>query len=181
MDTKKQLQYKLKNEYLINIGVTDDLSQEECANLLLILQNEPSVLSLVTSFSTKNLELGNKNRHHGLRRSQAEKKLAKSQTENQVLQQSIQDGLGKEPRGLQARLQALETSNQQLIGTVQTLESSNQHLSKANAELQKDNKALKNLVDKIKLRLALDLKQLMKYEDSEIRKATARIFRWTQE
>ncbi len=181
MGTKKRLQDKLSEEYGINKNITAALSQEECANLLLILQNEPSVLSLVASFSSKNRELGRNNSRYGTQRSQAEKKLAKIQAENQALQQSIQDGLDKEPRELQARLQALETRNQQLIGTLQTLESSNQNLSEANAELQKDNKALKNLVDKLKLRLALDLKQLMKYEDSELRKAAARIFRWTQE
>ena len=47
------------------------------------------------------------------------------------------------------------------------------------AQLKKDNKELKNVVDQIRLRLAHDTKMLLQYEDSEIRKALIRLFRWT--
>ena len=46
-------------------------------------------------------------------------------------------------------------------------------------QLKKDNKELKNVVDQIRLRLARDTKMLLQYEDSEIRKALIRMFRWT--
>ena len=42
-----------------------------------------------------------------------------------------------------------------------------------------ENKDLKNLVDAIKLRLTKDIQELLKYEDSEIRKALIRLFQWT--
>ncbi|NJM56955.1 MAG: hypothetical protein HC857_05335 [Synechococcales cyanobacterium RU_4_20] len=74
--------------------------------------------SKVISFSSKNRESVRNNSRYGTQLGQTEKKLAKIQAENQALQQSIQDGLDKEPRELQARLQVLETRNQQLIGTV---------------------------------------------------------------
>jgi hypothetical protein len=52
-------------------------------------------------------------------------------------------------------------------------------LTEANTQLKKDNKDLKNIVDQIRLRLARDTKELLEYEDNEIRKALIRLFRWT--
>ena len=62
---------------------------------------------------------------------------------------------------------------------MQTLTSQNDELIDANTKLKKDNKDLKNIVDQIRLRLARDTKMLLEYEDSEIRKALIRLFRWT--
>jgi CRISPR/Cas system CMR subunit Cmr4 (Cas7 group RAMP superfamily) len=49
----------------------------------------------------------------------------------------------------------------------------------ANDELKKDNKKLKNIVDQIKLKLAIDTKQLLQYKDSEIRQGLIKLFKWT--
>ena len=60
--------------------------------------------------------------------------------------------------------------NQKLQNQKYILNSKNNELTQANEELQKDNKALKILVDQIRLKLALDMKKLVTFEDSEIRK-----------
>ena len=60
--------------------------------------------------------------------------------------------------------------NKELQNKTNFLNSKNNELTQVNEELQKDNKALKNIVDQIRLKLALDMKQLVKFEDSEIRK-----------
>jgi hypothetical protein len=39
---------------------------------------------------------------------------------------------------------------------------------------------LKNLVDRIKLQIAIDVKKLMQYEDSEIKKALSKWFKGSQ-
>ena len=69
--------------------------------------------------------------------------------------------------------------NKTLSSKVQTLSTQNDELVDANEQLKKDNKDLKNIVDQIRLRLARDTKMLLEYEDSEIRKALIRLFRWT--
>ncbi|BAY23251.1 hypothetical protein NIES2100_30150 [Calothrix sp. NIES-2100] len=61
----------------------------------------------------------------------------------------------------------------------QTINSQNHELIQLNDQLKKDNKALKNLVDAIKLRLAIDTKKLLRYEDSEIRQALMNMFKST--
>ncbi|PSB11022.1 hypothetical protein C7B62_07180 [Pleurocapsa sp. CCALA 161] len=55
----------------------------------------------------------------------------------------------------------------------------NDRLQKINAELKKDNKRLKNIVDLIKLRIAQQTKEILQYEDSEIRKAVIKFFHST--
>ncbi|HEY9833975.1 MAG TPA: hypothetical protein V6D26_25715, partial [Stenomitos sp.] len=59
------------------------------------------------------------------------------------------------------------------------LEKDKIELSQVNEELKKDNKDLKNIIDAIKLRLAIDVKSLLRYEDSEIRKALIKLFNST--
>jgi predicted RNase H-like nuclease (RuvC/YqgF family) len=55
----------------------------------------------------------------------------------------------------------------------------NRQLQKINEELKRDNKRLKNIVDMIKLKLAQQTKEILQYEDSEIRKAVIKIFKST--
>jgi hypothetical protein len=55
----------------------------------------------------------------------------------------------------------------------------NTRLQKVNEELKKDNKRLKNIVDLIKLKLAQQTKEILQYEDSEIRKAVIKFFHST--
>ncbi|OKH18443.1 hypothetical protein [[Limnothrix rosea] IAM M-220] len=70
--------------------------------------------------------------------------------------------------------------NRQLKTKSLRLTSKNQELTEVNSELQKDNKALKTYIDQIRLRLSLDMKQLLKFEDSEIRRELAKWFSKTQ-
>jgi septal ring factor EnvC (AmiA/AmiB activator) len=60
------------------------------------------------------------------------------------------------------------------------LASENSELEAVSNQLKADNKALKNLLDSIKLRLAIDVKQLMNYKDSEIRQALAKWYKGSQ-
>ncbi|HIK53979.1 MAG TPA: hypothetical protein IGS37_02260 [Synechococcales cyanobacterium M55_K2018_004] len=68
----------------------------------------------------------------------------------------------------------------QLQSQVKVLASEKDELTAANTQLKRDNKALKNLIDQIKLKIALDVKSLLRYEDSEIRKALAKWFKSMQ-
>lgn len=60
------------------------------------------------------------------------------------------------------------------------LASQREELIEVNNKLKKDNKDLKNLVDAIRLKIAVDMKKLVKYEDSEIRNALVKWFKSTQ-
>lgn len=60
---------------------------------------------------------------------------------------------------------------------IQNLMTQNQELIEVNNQLKKDNKNLKNLVDAIKLRLAIDVKNLLRHKDSEIRIALVKWFK----
>jgi predicted RNase H-like nuclease (RuvC/YqgF family) len=73
-----------------------------------------------------------------------------------------------------------DNENKELEIKTKTLVSENEKLIEVNDRLKKDNKDLKNIVDRIKLQIALDVKKLMHYEDSEIRKALAKWFKGSQ-
>ncbi|WP_068819302.1 hypothetical protein [Phormidesmis priestleyi] len=81
---------------------------------------------------------------------------------------------------LKARIQNPSPKDEFLEAKVKALASQNDELIKVNDGLKKDNKALKNLVDRIRLKTAIDVKNLLKYEDSEIRRALAKWFKGTQ-
>jgi chromosome segregation ATPase len=192
MSSKRQLQTILKEKYGINKNVTQSLSLEDCEGLLVLLSNHPSAEKLVEAFVEKNSELSQNNRYYGQRRSQAEKKFEQLQAENEKLEQAIADieqandklgdrkrFLNEERQALEAQISTLTTKNQSLSVKVQTLTTRNDELVEANDQLKRDNKDLKNIVDQIRLRLARDTKMLLEYEDSEIRKALIRLFRWT--
>ncbi|NJN31883.1 MAG: hypothetical protein HC824_16725 [Synechococcales cyanobacterium RM1_1_8] len=200
MTIKKQLQDQLKQQYGINKNISNSLSPQDCTALLTLLERETSVATLVSAFADKNADLGKNNRYHGQKRSQAERQLEattaqleQTQAECDQLQTAVAAAeerlaalrrksgrLGKEEAALEAQIQDLEVRNQSLKSRLQGLEAKTQDLTQANDVLKRDNKALKNLVDQIRLRLALDVKKLMRYEDSEIRRAAARLFNWTQ-
>lgn len=192
MLSKSELQTILKERYGINKNITQSLSPEDCENLLLSLSSQPSVGRLVESFIEKNNELSNKNRYYGQRRGQAEKKFEQLQAEYQQLEKAIADleetngalgdrktVLSSEQKALEDEIQQLTADNQRLSLKVQGLITHNDELTEANAQLKKDNKELKNVVDQIRLRLARDTRMLLQYEDSEIRRALIRLFRWT--
>lgn len=192
MSSKSQLQTVLKERYGINKNVSQSLSFEDCEQLLQILASQPSTAKLVESFIGKNVELARNNKHYGLRRSQAEKKFERLQAEYQQLEKSVAEleqsteklgdrkqSLSQEQQALEADITKLTNANQLLSVKVQTLTTRNDELVEVNDQLKKDNKELKNVVDQIRLRLARDTKMLLEYEDSEIRKALIRLFRWT--
>lgn len=185
MPTKGTLQDTLKATYGINKNITQSLSAVECEELLTLLQDQESANKLVQSFIVKNEELSQNNRNFGQQRSQAQKKLKSLQIENEKLEKDItalQDRRGRlsqEQQELEEQIKQLSEQNKTLSGKVQTLTTHNDELVDANEQLKKDNKDLKNIVDQIRLRLARDTKMLLEYEDSEIRKALIRLFRWT--
>ncbi|MBW4652336.1 MAG: hypothetical protein KME20_04710 [Kaiparowitsia implicata GSE-PSE-MK54-09C] len=192
MPSKNQLQTILKEKYGINKNITQSLTPEDCEDLLLRLSNQPSVEKLIESFVEKNGKLSQNNRYFGQRRSQAEKKFEQLEAEYRQLEASIakqeeanaalstrKQTLSKEHQDLESQVDKLTAANRTLSVKVQTLTTHNDELVEANDQLKKDNKDLKNIVDQIRLRLARDTKTLLEYEDSEIRKALIRLFRWT--
>lgn len=192
MSSKSDLQNALKEKYGINKNISQSLSAEDCEKLLFFLHDQPSAVKLVQSFISKNSELSNNNRYYGQERGKAERRLAGLQTEYQQLENSISDlekineelgnrkgSLTNEQQELESEIQRLSSDNQSLSQKVQILTTQNDELVDANEKLKKDNKDLKNIVDQIKLRLTRDTKMLLQYEDSEIRKALIRLFRWT--
>lgn len=192
MQSKKELQTILKDRYGINKNISQPLATEDCAQLLTTLQSQPSAVKLVESYSTKNSDLGKNNKYFGQLRSNAERKLKKLQSEYQQLEDQIatmeqakesltdrKQIITAETEALQADIKRLSAEKQHLASKVQTLTTHNDELVEANTQLKKDNKDLKNVVDQIRLRLARDTKMLLQYEDSEIRRAMIRLFRWT--
>lgn len=192
MVSKDKLQNDLKEKFGINKNISQVLSKEECARLLALLVQEPSAAKLVESYADKNFSLGRKNAQYSKARNQAEIKLEALRTEYLQLEQSIRT-IENAKAQLEDRKQLLEAEQEKLETEVQNLSSANQNLSlkfqnlitqndeliTANTQLKKENKDLKNIVDQIRFRLARDTKELLKYEDSEIRKALIRLFRWT--
>ncbi|MBF2002509.1 MAG: hypothetical protein IGS38_17525 [Synechococcales cyanobacterium M58_A2018_015] len=192
MASKNELQNNLKDKFGVNKNISEVLSHKECEELLHLLQREPSVLKLVASYAEKNNSLGRNNAHYGRARSQAERKFAAIQASYLELEKSIQAikadkisletkkvALEQKQKELEAEIQTLSLQNRSLASQVQTLTTHNDELTDANAQLKKENKDLKNIVDQIRLRLARDTKLLLQYEDSEIRKALIRLFKWT--
>ncbi|TVP65556.1 MAG: hypothetical protein EA342_14250 [Leptolyngbya sp. LCM1.Bin17] len=189
---KSELQTLLKDKYGINKNVSQGLSREDCEQVLSLLSTQPSAERLAAAFIAKNDQLSHNNRNLGQRRSHAEKRLARLQADCQRLEASIDELeatnrqlgdhkglLSDEQQQLEAQIKQLEAQNQRLNGNVQTLTTRNDELVEANDQLKRDNKDLKNAVDQIRLRLARDTKMLLQYEDSELRKALIRLFRWT--
>ncbi|QQE66213.1 hypothetical protein GFS31_29110 [Leptolyngbya sp. BL0902] len=192
MPSKSDLQALLKDRYGINKNVSQALSPEDCEQLLSLLRDRPAARGLVAAFIQKNNELSNNNRALGQRRSQAEKRLERLTQDCQRLEAAVakqeernqnlahyKEELAQEESELQRKIEALNQQNQALASKVQTLTTRNDELIDANERLQKDNKALKNILDQIRLRLARDIDELLRYEDSELRKAMIRVLRWT--
>lgn len=192
MASKDELQNALKEKFGINKNISKPLSKEECERLLDLLYSEPSAAKLVSSYADKNSSLGRNNATYARARSQTEHKFEVLQAEHLQLEKSIESIeqaktaleskkrlLEEEQKKLEAEVQGLYSKNQSLASKVQNLNTQNDDLTVANTQLKKENKDLKNIVDQIRLRLARDTKMLLQYEDSEIRKAVIRLFRWT--
>lgn len=174
MKSKPELQTILKDRHGINKNITQPLSREECEQLLSLLSNTPTASKLVASFVQKNDELAKRNRTLGLRRDNAEKKLDKIIHE---YQKEEEPGEIQEVPELKHKVESLIQKNQGLESQVKKLSASNRELISANEQLQKDNKDLKNYIDKIRLQLALEFDELLRYENSELRKGIVRILK----
>lgn len=192
MATKAELQTILKEKYGVNKNISQELSRESCERLVAILAQESSVTELVQTYGQKNSSLSQNNAYFGRMKSQAEKKLETLKTDYQNLETSIatletaktsletkKRQLEREQATLNLEIKTLSSENESLAGQVGNLTTRNNELTVANDQLMKDNKDLKNTVDKIRLRLARDVKMLLKYEDNELRKALIRLFQWT--
>lgn len=122
-----------------------------------------------------------------LTRYKQELKQAKGRDETEVHNLALaNNNLKAEVKILSSTNYQLKNDNLNLEGKVQNLISSNKDLeaklkitSSINDQLKKENKDLKNIVDAIKLKLAIEVNQLLKYEDSEIRKALIKLFKST--
>lgn len=82
---------------------------------------------------------------------------------------------------LQAKLKDLEKERDGLIASKDEIEKQTDELKKVNDSLMKDNRQLRNLLDEIRLKLAQEMKSLLRYKDSEIRRAVIRLFQKTIE
>ena len=65
MPSKKELQTILREQYGNNKNISQALATEDCEQLLLMLQSQPSAVKLVNSFAEKNADLGKRNQHFG--------------------------------------------------------------------------------------------------------------------
>jgi DNA repair exonuclease SbcCD ATPase subunit len=188
--SKAALQIALVDKYKINKNISKDLTGEECRQLLeLLAKGSIGLEKLLTAYAEKNDELGKNNRALGCGRKAAENKANKLQQEYQELQSKIEQikkdkanpvnlkqQTEKERRALEEQISGLTSENQQLADTVKEIDTEKEKLIAHNDELKKDNKRLKNLVDAIRLTLSLDVKDLLKKEDGELRKSIAKLY-----
>ena len=192
MASKADLQTQLKDLYKVNKNISETLTRDECEAMLLLLAENPSAIKIVEAFVNKNSSLGKNNVVLGGQRSRAERRFESLQSEYDALETSIADlesttnALNQRKLQLEADRSALSreidqigTQNKALSEKVGKLNVLTDELTDANDQLKKENKALKNLVDAIRLRLAKDVKQLLNYDDSEIRKALIKVFKPT--
>lgn len=163
----------------INLLVTEGWTKADANRALASIdfQEEPDEL-IIRRISSQfaGQELNQRQRLQAAQKGMVTKKkneLATILQENQELQSQIHQLATQGDRQQGADNAALETQ-------INLLLSKNNQLIKVNEELQKDNKALKTYVDQIRLKLALDMKQLLKLEDSEIRRGLVRWFSRTQ-
>ena len=192
MASKADLQTKLKDLYKVNKNISETLTRDECEAMLLLLAENPSAIKIVEAFVNKNSSLGKNNMVLGGQRSRAERRFETLQSEYDALEVSIADlesttnalnqrklQLEADRSALSKEIEQIGTQNKALSEKVGTLNVLTDELTDANDQLKKENKALKNLVDAIRLRLAKDVKQLLNYDDSEIRKALIKVFKST--
>ncbi|MBH8555863.1 hypothetical protein I8751_26665 [Nostocaceae cyanobacterium CENA357] len=110
----------------------------------------------------------------------AQKSLVTKKTkEIELKEQELNKFQKQEKEKYEVEIQKLFERNKILEAQFQNINFQNSELIQANDQLKKDNKSLKNIIDAIKLKLALDTKRLLQYEDSEIRKALINMFKST--
>ncbi len=175
----------LKEKYGINKNVSNVLSRAELEALWQKLEHESEFHKLIQSLIRKNQELANNNKQLGGARWRAERSLSQLQGNYKTLKVSYRD-LEQQLTAMDAQtpssappqeLGPLLKTNQALTQKLEKLESTNQDLKAVNDELKKDNKDLKTIVDKVRLDLARRTRELLTYEDHELRKAMVRMFK----
>ncbi len=85
--------------------------------------------------------------------------------------------LASENSALKAQSPAIQ--DQELIKINQELTQENQELITTNLQLKKDNKNLKNIVDVIRLKYAEKLKDILRLDGDELKKAVIKLFNST--
>jgi chromosome segregation ATPase len=169
MVTKKTKEIERKDEeYVIKINQYEEslkrAKEKYESEIQTLLFRKTDLETKVNSLAFQNNEL-----------LQANENLKKDKT---VLVK-VKEELGKDKAELSKVKEELEKDKAELFRVNEKLEKDKAELFRVNEKLKKDNKDLKNLVDAIKLRLAIDVKSLLRYEDSEIRKALVRLFKST--
>lgn len=80
---------KLKQTYGINKNISNSLNREQKEELLLLLENNETILNLTRSFVTKNNELARNNRQFGKQRETARRKWIDEQERNNDLNTEV--------------------------------------------------------------------------------------------
>ena len=185
MASKADLQTQLKELYKINKNISESLTRDQCEAMLLLLAENPNAVKIVEAFADKNSDLQKNNAALGTRRSWAERRFETLQLEFNALKDrksstnSLNPQLEADLKALSIEMDKIGTQNKALDEKVKKLSTLTDTLTDANDQLKKENKALKNIVDAIRLRLAKDVRQLLNYDDSEIRKALVKVFKST--
>lgn len=98
--------------------------------------------------------------------------------------QSAQKGIvtkkSKEIESKDKKNSELETKANDLVSQRVELITEKNQLEQVNNQLKRENRHMKNLIDQIKLKIAIDMKKLIQYEDSEIRQALVKWFSGNQ-
>lgn len=172
---ERHLQLKEYTEFIEQANKTLESKKQDLESQQNKLQAD------VQNLSSKNQSLNSQSQILITQNNQLAEANLKLQQKNEDLKKIEQANLNLENRKrlLEAEQQKLQAEVQGLLSEKTSLTSKVENLTEVNTELKKDNKNLKNLVDQIRLRLASDTKALLEYEDSEIRKAVIRLFRWT--
>lgn len=121
MPSKKELQSILRERYGINKNVSQALDTEDCEQILMTLQRDPSAARLVSAFAEKNADLGKRNQHFGRLRSNAESKLQASEKSYQQL--SARSARMEQAKvEAEQKLQVLQADYRQLTSQVAQME-----------------------------------------------------------
>jgi hypothetical protein len=166
----------MKKIEAVKLLVSEGWTKADAIRALEILDfnNEPDELTIrrmISSFAGS--ELTNRQRFQAAQKglvTKKQKEIQQKEQEYQAIITRLKNFDNQEKESIKV---------EQLIARNNTLQTQNQQLIKVNQELQKDNKSLKNIIDAIKLKLAIDTNKLIKLKDSEIRQALVKLFNST--
>jgi regulator of replication initiation timing len=192
MAVKAELQNILKERYGINKNISQPLSSLECQQLITLLSSETGVAKVVESFIDKNKELTTKNQQLGKRVVKAEKEVDFEQERVEVLKnelklarmelQNRQGGVNpiqdlSQESSIENGVPMLTERLKMLEREMTVLTSDNKKLVEVNDDLKKDNNEMKNIVDAIRLRFSLEVEQVLKSDNSGIRRAITQMYK----